>query len=114
MQAIVDRVNNVSVVQLPCEKIDASCRNELRDNLEPMIDEPNARIVIDMSNVRFIDSAGIGALLSCLKRVSANNGELKLCGVAEPVRAILELVRLHRLLDIANSREEAVAAFEQE
>jgi len=114
MQAIIDRVGDVSIVLLPYEKIDASCRNEFRGDLDPVVSEPNPSVVIDMSNVRFVDSAGIGALISCLKRATSNDGDLKLCNVAKPVRALFELVRLHRLLDILNSREEAVAAFEQD
>jgi anti-sigma B factor antagonist len=114
MQAIIDKVGDVAVVLLPYEKIDASCRTEFRADLEPILSEPNPKVVIDMTNVRFVDSAGIGALISCLKRATSNDGDLKLCHVAKPVRALFELVRLHRLLDILNSREEAVAAFEED
>jgi anti-sigma B factor antagonist len=65
-----------------------------------------------MQHVQFVDSAGIGAIISCLKTLSANGGDLKLCNVAKPVRGLFELVRLHRLLDILNTKEEAVRAFQ--
>ena len=64
-----------------------------------------------MSNVRFVDSAGIGTLISCLKATTTNNGSMALCNVAGPIRVLFESLRLHRLFKILDSREEAITAF---
>jgi anti-sigma B factor antagonist len=66
-----------------------------------------------MSELKFVDSSGLGAILSCLRQQNASGGELKLCGMLKPVRALFELVRMHRIFDMYNTREEAIMAFRQ-
>ena len=69
------------------------------------------RVVFDLSGLKFVDSSGLGALLSALRQLSAQGGDLKLCGVTRPVRALFELVRMHKVLDIYNTPEEAILAY---
>jgi anti-sigma B factor antagonist len=64
-----------------------------------------------MSALQFVDSAGLGAILSCLRKLTAAEGDLKLCGLTGPVRAIFEISRMHRIFDIYATRAEAIAAF---
>ena len=68
---------------------------------------------MDMSKLRFVDSSGIGALLSCLKKIQALGGQLKICSLTDQVRSILQLVRVNKLLEIFSTREEAVSSFEE-
>jgi anti-sigma B factor antagonist len=65
-------------------------------------------VVLDMSALNFVDSSGLGALLSCLRAMNGKNGQLRLYGMTKPVRALFELVRMHRIFTIYNSREEAL------
>jgi anti-sigma B factor antagonist len=73
---------------------------------------PGARVVLDLSQVRHVDSAACGALLAAYRGLLDVGGELKLCAVARPVRALFELVRLHRVFEVYNTREEALRAFD--
>lgn len=73
---------------------------------------PGARIVVDLSRVRSVDSAACGALLSAYRGLAEVGGELKLCGATRSVRALFELVRLHRVFEIFNTRDEAIRSFE--
>jgi anti-sigma B factor antagonist len=66
------------------------------------------RLVLDLSHVGFIDSSGLGAILSVLKRMG-DNGNLILCGVTEPVACMLKLTRMDRVLTICKTVEDAVA-----
>jgi anti-sigma B factor antagonist len=67
---------------------------------------------VDLSHLRFVDSSGLGAMLSCLRQLNATGGDLKLCGMSKAVRAVFELVRMHRIFDIYDTRELAVSAFQ--
>ncbi len=111
MELVIEKMGNVTIVELPYEKIDASCKKEFQSDVGPVLAESQAKVVFDMRRVQFVDSAGIGAIICCLRELSAEGGDLKLCHVAKPVRGLFELVRLHRLLDILNTPEEAVRAF---
>jgi anti-sigma B factor antagonist len=65
-----------------------------------------------LSRVDFVDSRGCGVILSFLKQVTANGGDLRICGVARPVRTVFELIRLQRICEIFDTKEQAVAAFQ--
>jgi anti-sigma B factor antagonist len=73
---------------------------------------PGVKLLFDLEKLKFVDSSGLGALLSCLRQVTAVKGELKLCGMAKPVHALFELVRMHRVFDILITRDEALRSFE--
>ena len=113
MELAADKTENVAVVQIPVDELDASNAAELKRDIAPVLDT-NTRLVIDLSRLRFIDSSGLGAMLSCLRQLSAKNGDLKLCCMTQQVRAAFELVRMHRIFDIFSTREEAVRAFQSQ
>jgi anti-sigma B factor antagonist len=55
----------------------------------------------------------LGAFISCLRKVNAKGGDLKLYGMSKQVRGVFELVRMHRVFDILATREDAIRAFER-
>jgi len=110
MEIVADKIGNVAVVLVPVDELDASNAGELKRDITPIL-EANPQLVIDLSRLRFVDSSGLGAMLSCLRQVSARSGDLKLCGMSKQVRATFELVRMNRIFDIFSTREEAVRAF---
>ena len=111
MEILVEKVGDVAVVEVPVEELDASNTGELKHDITPVL-EANDKLVIDLSRLRFVDSSGLGALLSCLRQLSAKGGDLKLSGMQKQVRAVFELVRMHRIFDIYATRQEAVRAFQ--
>ena len=111
MEIAADRIGNVAVALIPVDELDASNAGELKREIAPVL-EANTRLVIDLSRLRFVDSSGLGAMLSCLRHLSAKGGDLKLCGMSKQVRATFELVRMHKIFDIFSTREEAVRAFQ--
>jgi anti-sigma B factor antagonist len=110
MDIAVDYIGDVAVAVLPVDELDASNAGEFKRDITPVL-EANTKLVFDLSQLRFVDSSGLGAFLSCLRHVNAKGGDLKLCGMSKPVRTVFELVRLHRIFDILGTRGEAVRAF---
>ena len=72
---------------------------------------PGRRLVLDLGRVQFVDSSGLGAILSASRRLAETGGDLKICSLTPAVRVLFELVRMHRVFDVLNSREEALSAF---
>lgn len=97
------------VVLIETENLDASNVKEFREKIQNHL-EANATVLLDMHAVSFVDSSGLGALLSALRVMNNKNGQLKLYGMNKPVRALFELVRMHRIFSIYNSRDEAFSA----
>lgn len=83
---------------------------QFKHEINPLLVQ-DCRILMDMGGLRFVDSSGIGALLSCFKKVNALGGQLKLCSLTDQVRSILDLVKVNKLLDIFDTREEALQSF---
>jgi anti-sigma B factor antagonist len=110
MEIPVQTFDGVAVAAVPVDELDASNATDFKRDIAPVL-QANTRVVIDLSQLRFVDSSGLGAMLSCLRQLSAKNGDLKLCGMSKQVRALFELVRMHRIFDIYGTRQEAVASF---
>ena len=112
MEIAVQRIGDVAVATIPGDDLDAGNAGDFKRDMAPVIDA-NTRVVLDLSRLRFVDSSGLGALISCLRKLNARGGDLKLCGMSKPVRAVFELVRMHRVFDVLGTKEEAVSAFER-
>jgi anti-sigma B factor antagonist len=111
MDISVDKIGDISVAVIPVDELDASNTEEFKRDIAPVL-QANTKLVLDLSRVRFVDSSGFGAMLSCLRQLSTKSGELKLSGMSKQVRALFELVRMHRIFDIYGTKDEAVRAFQ--
>ncbi len=110
MEFSAEHHGNVAVVLLPGESLDSATAREFRKSIEPIL-QKSSKVVFDMSGLRFVDSSGLGVLLSCLRVLNVGGGDLKLCNMSNSVRALIELVRMHRIFDIYPSKEDAIHAF---
>jgi len=110
MEIAVDNIDSVAVATMPVDELDASNAEEFKRDIAPVL-QANTKLVLDLSRLRFVDSSGLGAMLSCLRQLSAKSGDLKLCGMSKQVRGLFELVRMHRIFDIYGTKEEALSAF---
>ena len=109
MDLIAEKVGDVTVIVLPGEQLDAGNAKEFKRDIAPLL-EPCSKVVFDLRELRFVDSSGLGAILSCLRQLNARGGDLKLCAMTRPVRALFELVRMHRIFDIYGTRDDALNA----
>ena len=110
MELGIEKIAEVTVVSVLTEVIDAGNADEFKAGFASIV-EKNKKIVLELGRVNFIDSSGCGSLLSCHRQTKSLGGDLKICGVQEMVRTLFELVRMYRVIDIFDSKEEAVKAF---
>jgi anti-anti-sigma factor len=82
----------------------------LRDRLEPLADPAVGVIVLDLADLEFISSAGLGALLSVRAKLRPHGGEIRLINPRPFVRRILETTRLDQLFAILPSLDDALEA----
>ena len=111
MDIPVEISHGVTFAEVPVKELDASNAGDLKAAMTPIL-ERSAKVVLDLRQMQFVDSSGLGAILSCLRQAAARSGDLKLCSMSRQVRTAFELVRMHRIFDIYPTREEAVRAFE--
>jgi anti-sigma B factor antagonist len=100
---------NSAIVTVRSANLDAGNVQQFKAQIAPVL-EACQNVIIDMGALNFVDSSGLGALLSSLRTMNNKNGQLKLFAMAKPVQALFELVRMQRIFAIYNTREEALAA----
>ena len=113
MQIDVAEHNGVTVVRPGGARIDLEVAGEFRTALLQLIDTHHHRLVIDLGDVHFVDSSGLGALVSAMKtlKLLKSDGDVRLANVQPPVVALLEIIRLHRVFSSYPSVEQAVQSF---
>lgn len=83
----------------------------LKDQLQTLIDSGKIRVVIDLAEVDYMNSTGLGILISTLTTLRKANGELKLANVTEKIQSLLTITKLVTVFDDYESVDEAVSKF---
>jgi anti-sigma B factor antagonist len=86
-------------------------RQELKQAIQDALEAGARRFVLDFTDTAYIDSSGLGALVSINRRVRDLGGELRLAGLNEDLRSLFQLTKLDTLFAISESAGEALAGF---
>src|SRR5438128_1216825 len=86
-------------------------RQELKQKVLDTLEGGGKKFVIDFTKTGYIDSSGLGVLVSLSKKIREQGGDLRLCGLNEDLQTLFELTKLDTLFAIARTPEEALAAF---
>ncbi|MSN26652.1 MAG: anti-sigma factor antagonist [Geobacter sp.] len=100
--------NGFIVVFVKEERLDANNSEELKQELNRLFEVGSKNVIVDLKEVRFIDSSGLGVLVSGFKNASTRQGTLKLSGLQTQVKSMFELTRLHRVFDIYATIDDAL------
>jgi anti-sigma B factor antagonist len=105
-----EKQGEVLIVRPLESRLDASDAESFKSGLLGWINEPNNAIVLDFSYINFVDSSGLGAIVSVLKQMG-RNGRIVVCNLQPPVSALFKLTRMDKVFSIFDDVETAVAAF---
>ena len=111
MNLKTETADNRTIVFVREERLDAHNSDDLKTEMNRFFDSGAKNLIIDLREVRFIDSSGLGALVSGFKNASTRQGSLKLSGLQTQVRSMFELTRLHRVFDIYPNTDEALNSY---
>jgi anti-sigma B factor antagonist len=103
----VGKVGTHSVVDVKGE-IDVYTAPKLREKLIELVSEGSYDVVVNLENVDFLDSTGLGVLVGALKRVKAHDGSLSLVCTQDKIMKIFKITGLTKVFPIHASVEEAV------
>ncbi|NLV68390.1 MAG: STAS domain-containing protein [Spirochaetes bacterium] len=93
-------------------EIDLYNAPEIKDIVNKLIDQKKYNVIINLKEVTYIDSSGIGALISSLSNLKKYQGGLKIINVFASVKKVFELTKLTSFFEIYDSEYEAVKAFQ--
>lgn len=105
----VETREDIVVAKVELTTLDFHTTKEFRQETASLV--ANRCVVLDLEAINFIDSTGLGALLTLLRAVRLNGGELRLTGVGPKVLTIFRLVRMNNVFEIYSDSEEAISSF---
>ncbi|MCM3575556.1 MULTISPECIES: anti-sigma factor antagonist [Mesobacillus] len=89
-------------------EIDAYTAPQLREKLFPMSEKEGVKMVVDLSEVNYMDSTGLGVFVGVFKNVRAHDGEFKIVGLSERLQRLFEITGLADIIDINSQIEGGV------
>ncbi len=111
MTASTRLVGGVTIVDLSGRIVLGDGSAGLRDLLRDLVSEGNKKILLNLRNVNYIDSSGLGELVSAFTSMRSQGGELKLLNLTKRVRALLQITKLLTVFDITDDEATSVKSF---
>ena len=102
----------IGVIEVKGSLVGEEETDELRNAVADYVEQGTKKLVIDLSKVTYLNSTAIGVLVSAHTTFSKNKGHVKLCGINKNINNIFVITKLTLVFDVAESREDAIKAFE--
>lgn len=110
MSLHITHTGNVVIVEIEGQLI-VSNRQELKQRVLDEADAGARKFLVDFTRTGYIDSAGLGVLVSLAKRLRELGGDLRLANLNDDLQTLFELTKLDTLFQIADNRERALETF---
>ena len=110
LQCNVEKHENHTILRLQEKRLDAAVSQDFKAYAFEVLDGGCLNVGIDMSDVTFVDSTGLGVLVAVLNRIG-QDGILVLWNVTPTVKSVLELTQLYKVFGIYETEEDALAQF---
>lgn len=110
MSLTVSRQGDVTIVEVEGQLIVGN-RQDLKQKVIDEVEKGARKVLIDFSRTGYIDSSGLGVLVSLAKRIRDTGGELRLSSLHDELQSLFELTKLDTLFQISKTREHALTSF---
>jgi anti-sigma B factor antagonist len=111
MKASARQVEGVTVVDLSGRITVGEGSVVLRDTMKDLSAHGHKRIVLNLGDITYVDSSGIGELVSAFTSIRTAGGELKLLNLTQKVHDLLQITKLYKVFDIQEDEPSAIGAF---
>ncbi|MCG3198042.1 MAG: STAS domain-containing protein [Candidatus Omnitrophica bacterium] len=112
LETIPVKVDSISVQKVRISGyLDSSTFPQLQELLDSLLRQGNHFYLLDLENLDYISSAGLGVLMGILREVREKEGDLKIVNMSEKIERVFYLLGFSRLMKVYSSEEEALQAF---
>ncbi len=114
MSFIVQDVNHgsIQVLSIP-ERLTTETSDELKKILKDLVEKGKYKLVMDLKDTQYMDSSGLGAIVSKIAVMRSNNGDIRIAAPQEYVMNLLELTHIDQIVKIFKNVDEAVNSFKE-
>jgi anti-sigma B factor antagonist len=111
MKVRIEEKYQAAIIELGGNLVGGENADLFRNKLYELIEQKKKNIVVDMTNVKMVNSTGIGILISGLTTLKNASGDLKLAHISDNVKGVLSITRLNNVFHIYSNVDEAVKSF---
>lgn len=104
-------IGDTRIVTVHDPRIDAAVAIQFKDRMRDIIDDAPDRVVLDLSQVTFVDSSGLGAIVAAMK-LASDGRRLELAGLGRTVAKVFALTRMDRVFTIHDTVDQVVLGLE--
>lgn len=105
------QVDGVTILDLSGRIVLGEGSIQLRNSIKELVNKGQKHILLNLSDVNYIDSSGLGELVSAYTTVRNAGGELKLLGLTKKVHDLLQITKLYTVFDVKDDEATAVSSF---
>lgn len=102
---------DVLIVVPEFSELDIQNSNQFKSTLTAYLDKGNVKILVNLKNIKYIDSSGLGSIVSLMKKTLHLNGEFKLCELTPDVESAFSTTQLNRIFDISSTEDNGIKSF---
>lgn len=108
MKFTLQREEKYNIIKIDEEKLDANISPDLKSEFLTMQGQEIGSLIVDLSEVKYVDSSGLGALLVGNRVFSEANGSFILCGVSDHAKKLISISQLDKVLTVLPTTEESI------
>ncbi len=109
MELSTETIDDIVVVTFPHQRLGVKNFRQFESQMLSILSSAD-KVVLDLGALRFIDSSGVGSILSCLQKTRSDDRQMRICCVQEQVNVIFSLVFMERVANIDKTRQDALLA----
>ncbi|NPA37237.1 MAG: STAS domain-containing protein [Chlorobi bacterium] len=106
LELIEEQKGKITGILQDTNRLTAANAPGIKDNLTETLKKKGVQLTLNLKNIKFIDSTGIGVLISALKTAKQTGSNFKLCAVQDEVMSLLKLMKLDQIFDINQSESD--------
>ena len=108
----INTIGDVTEVKFDnTQKLNVLVSESLKTRLQKLFERPNAKVLINMEGIYFLDSSGFAAFLSVYKTAHNNNGQIIFCNLSDSAMDLFRVLQLHTVFKIVNEPDKAIKSF---
>ena len=111
MNYSVSEQGDIVVISLNGKIMGGPEATEINEKFNQLIDDNKLKIVINLENVDWMNSSGLGIIIGAVSLFRKNNGQLRIINVSERIQNLLKITKLAGIFETSNSLEEAISSF---
>jgi anti-sigma B factor antagonist len=104
-------VDGVTILDLQGKMLIGEGDELLREKINSLVENGTEKIVLNLAEVPYVDSAGLGEIVRCYTTVSRKNGELKLLNLTKRIHDLLSITKLLTVFDSYDNEQDAIKSF---